>query len=86
LERNNIVGAKRETPLFVKVFFWIEKTKDKEEFPIAILTQQRLFGWDEIENLGDLDRLRLVLKCMPDEILMRRLERERGFGCDDYPR
>ena len=29
--------------------------------------------------------MRLVLKCMPDEILMRRLERERGFGCDDYP-
>jgi hypothetical protein len=34
---------------------------------MAILPQQRLFGWDEIENLGDLDRLRLVLKCMPDE-------------------
>ena len=85
MEHNNIAGIKRETPFFVKVFFWIEKTKDKEEFPIAILPQQRLFGWDEIENLGDLDRLRLVLKHMPDEMLMRRLERERGFGRDDYP-
>jgi hypothetical protein len=52
---------------------------------VAIIPQQRLFGWDEIEILGDLDRLRLVLKYMPDEMLMRRLERERGFGRDDYP-
>ena len=52
---------------------------------MAIIPQQRLFGWDEIEILGDLDRLRLVLKYMPDEMLMRRLERERGFGRDDYP-
>ncbi|MGB4215209.1 MAG: DDE transposase, partial [Dethiobacteria bacterium] len=49
---------------------------------MAILPQHRLFGWDEIEGLGDLERLQLVIESMPDEDLMRRLERERGFGRD----
>jgi len=35
--------------------------------------------------LGDLERLRLVLDDMPDEVLMRTLERRRGKGRDDYP-
>ena len=35
--------------------------------------------------MGDLERLQLVMESMPDEDLMRRLERERGFGRDDYP-
>ncbi|NMD32659.1 MAG: transposase, partial [Firmicutes bacterium] len=38
-----------------------------------------------MEGLGDLERLQLVIESMPDEDLMRRLERERGFGRDDYP-
>jgi len=41
--------------------------------------------WDEIENLGDLERLQLVLEYMPDEELMQILEKERGKGRDDYP-
>ncbi len=52
---------------------------------MAIMPQQRLFGWEEIEGLGDLERLRLVLEHMPDEKLMRRLELKRGQGRDDYP-
>lgn len=52
---------------------------------MAIIPQQRLFAWDEIENLGDLERLQLVLETMPDEELMRELERERGRGRNDYP-
>ncbi len=52
---------------------------------MAILPQQRLFQWDQIEQLGDLERLRLVLEHMPDEPLMRRLEKERANGRDDYP-
>jgi hypothetical protein len=52
---------------------------------MAIISQQRLFGWEEIEGLGDLDRLRLVLENMPDEGLMKQLELERGCGRDDYP-
>ena len=38
-----------------------------------------------MENLWDLRRLRLVLKAIPDESLMRMLEDERGRGRDDYP-
>lgn len=52
---------------------------------MAIIPQQRLFGWQEIENLGDLQRLKLVLDHLPDEELMRKLEQERGKGRDDYP-
>lgn len=52
---------------------------------MAIIPQTRLFSWKDVENLGELKRLELVLKTMPDEALMRRLERERGKGRDDYP-
>ena len=52
---------------------------------MAIIPQQRLFGWEEIEELQDLERLELVLKYMPDERLMRELEEERGNGRNDYP-
>lgn len=51
--------------------------KQKENFP-TIIPQQRLFGWEEIEGLFDLKRLRLVLENIRDEKLMRRLERKRG--------
>jgi len=45
-----------------------------------------MFGWeDEINNLGDLKRLKIVLETLPDEKLMRKLERKRGKGRDDYP-
>ena len=52
---------------------------------MAIIPQRRLFGWEEIEQLGDLERLRLVLENLPDEELMRDLEKERKRGRDDYP-
>ncbi len=52
---------------------------------MAIIPQQRLFGWQEIDELGDLERLVLVLDHLPDEELMCRLEKERGKGRDDYP-
>src|SRR5690606_22994849 len=52
---------------------------------MAIIPQQTFFVWDEIENLGDLERLQLVLEYMPDEELMQTLEKERGKGRDDYP-
>lgn len=35
--------------------------------------------------MGDLERLRLVLEQLPDQELMRKLERERGKRRDDYP-
>src|SRR5690554_2973271 len=52
---------------------------------MAIIPQQTLFVWSEIESLGDLERLRLVLEYMPDEDLMQALEKERGKGRDDFP-
>jgi len=52
---------------------------------MASIAQQRLFGWKEVEGLGDLERLRLVLEHLPDEPLMRLLERERDRGRNDYP-
>lgn len=52
---------------------------------MAIIPQLRLFEWNEIQLLGDLDRLRLVLGYMPDEALMKALECNRGKGRNDYP-
>ena len=52
---------------------------------IAIIPQIKLFEWTEIQTLGDLKRLQLVLEGMPDEELMRTLEQQRGKGRDDYP-
>jgi len=52
---------------------------------MAIIPQISMFRWEEIENLGDLERLRLVIEYMPDEGLMDKLERERKNGRDDYP-
>ena len=52
---------------------------------MAIIAQKRLFGWEEIEELGDLQRLKLVLDSIPDEELMRVLEQERDRGRNEYP-
>jgi len=52
---------------------------------MAIIPQISLFVWDEIEKLGDLERLNLVIQHIPDEELMRALEMERGKGRNDYP-
>jgi hypothetical protein len=52
---------------------------------MATISQKPLFGWDQIEALGDLKRLRLVLENLPDEALMKKLEQERDRGRDDYP-
>ena len=52
---------------------------------MAIIPQKQLFSWKEIENLGDLSRLQLVLDYLPDEPLMRALESQRGKGRDEYP-
>ena len=52
---------------------------------MAIIPQVTIFAWSEIEELGDLERLKLVIEYMPDEILMQKLEDERKNGRDDYP-
>ena len=52
---------------------------------MAIIAQKPLFGWEEIGELGDLKRLQLVMEHLPDEELMRALEKERYRGRNDYP-
>ena len=45
-----------------------------------------LFSWEEeIERLGDLIRLQIVLETLPDETLILKLHRERGKGRNDFP-
>ena len=52
---------------------------------MAIIPQTPLFAWEQVEALGDLERLRLVLDHLPDGPLMKRLEQLRGRGRDDHP-
>jgi len=52
---------------------------------MAIIPQMKLFDYREIENLGDLKRLQLAINYLPDEKLMKHLEKERGKGRDKYP-
>ena len=47
--------------------------------------QNLLFSWDDVDRLGDLERLRLALEALPDEALLTALEKRRGRGRDDYP-
>jgi hypothetical protein len=61
-----------------RLYHWYNSQihKRKGVSHMAIVPQQTLFVWSEIENLGDLERLRLVIEYMPDEELMAKLERE----------
>ncbi|MCP4664634.1 MAG: transposase [bacterium] len=52
---------------------------------MAIIPQSHLFHWQDLDAASDLDRFRLVLLALPDEPLVRSLERRRGHGRDDYP-
>lgn len=52
---------------------------------MTTVPQPLLFSWEEIEGLGDLSLLKLLLDNLPDEDLMLTLDAARGNGCDDYP-
>ena len=55
---------------------------------MAITAPQSLFDWSQIENFGDLERLKLILRHIPDEPLMQLLEkqlRSRRLIGDEYP-
>src|SRR5690554_6611696 len=52
---------------------------------MAIIPQKNLFGWKDVEELGDLERLVLVLESMPDEKLVKTMELDRYKGRNDYP-
>lgn len=52
---------------------------------MATISDPFLFRWDGVEQLGDLERLQLVLDALPDEPLMQLLEADRGHRRNDYP-
>lgn len=52
---------------------------------MAIIAQRGFFSWEEIEASSDLERLQLVLDSIPDEKLMKVLEKERKERRNDYP-
>ena len=52
---------------------------------MATIPQKGLFEWNEVEDIGDLVRLRFAVDNLPDEPLMYALEKKRGNGRDDYP-
>jgi len=52
---------------------------------MAIIHEQELFSWKDLENLGDLERLKLVIENIPDEKLMKFLEKNRAGGRNIYP-
>ncbi len=49
------------------------------------IVSQSLFSWQEVSAKSDSDRLKAVIKVLPDEELMKALEKDRGKGRDDYP-
>ena len=52
---------------------------------MATIPEPFLFCWDSVDQLGDLERLQLVLDALADEPLMELLEAGRGHGRNDYP-
>lgn len=52
---------------------------------MSIIPQLKIYSWKNVEILGDLERLLLVLEYVPDEKFMRFLEKKRGKGRNDYP-
>lgn len=60
---------------------------DKElqrRHPISSIPQPEIFCWNDVEELGDLERLELILRHLPDEPLMQAMERRRGNGRNEY--
>lgn len=49
------------------------------------MPQKQLFSWKEIDNLADLQRFFLLIKYLPDEEFMCKLELRRYKGRNDYP-
>ncbi|MCR5185601.1 MAG: transposase [Clostridia bacterium] len=50
-----------------------------------IISQISLFDNEQIEILGDLERLKLAIENMPDEEIVRKLKEIRKNGRDDWP-
>ena len=56
---------------------------------MAIIQELRLFSWkdfqDDLQNLGDLERFKLVIETMPDQKLIQILRTLRTKGRNDHP-
>lgn len=52
---------------------------------MKIITQLSTFDYQEIEVLGDLERVKLLLDNVPDEKIVNKLQEIRGKGRNDYP-
>jgi len=56
---------------------------------MAIIHELNLFSWkdlqNDIQNLGDLERLKLVIETLPDQKLIQILSALRGNGRNDHP-
>ena len=56
---------------------------------MAIIQQLELFSWkdfhDVLQNLGDLERFKLVIETMPDQKLIQILRTLRTNGRNDHP-
>lgn len=52
---------------------------------MGIPEQNQLFSWKDVDSIGDLERLLLVLKYTPDNKLVDLLIKKRDKGRDDYP-
>lgn len=50
-----------------------------------IISETTIFDYMQIEELGDLDRLKLCLENVEDEELCKKLEKTRGNGRNDFP-
>ncbi len=51
---------------------------------MKIIPQMSLFGYNENENLGDLERLQMVIDYMPDDEIIHKLYKIRGKGRNDW--
>ena len=49
------------------------------------ISQISIFEYREIENLGDLERLKIFFENINDEKLCEKLEKSRKNGRNDYP-
>ena len=56
---------------------------------MAIIQHLELFSWkdfhDDLQNLGDLERFKLVIETMPDQKLIQSLRTLRSKGRNDHP-
>ena len=50
---------------------------------MGIIAQKSIFCWKDLENIGDLQRLKYVLENIPDTKLIKRLHELRDKGRND---